>query len=229
MVPEGAVGLIAFLIFVAPGALFELIVSTRRPRPADTTFREINRVVLVSVLASFFAIVLALIPRLFEPRWLQPLIASVQVGDYWRGHFIQVAFGLSLVFLLSLLAAATLARIWIYRGPGGRNFDESQWYLIFRRKLPPGTKPYVIAVSASGERYQGNLVAYSQDISDPSVRDLTLGEPVHWQPNVDVQPRLLQNVQRVVLSGDQASQVLVTYLKAESRPTVRQSWSPRRR
>lgn len=216
MVPEGSVGLIMFLAFIAPGALFELLVATGRPRPADTTFREINRVVLVSVLASALAVGLALMPRLVEPGWLEALVDSVRTGgDYWRDHLAEVAAGGGLVLFLAFLIAGLLGLAWVRGGPGGSNYEESQWYLVFRRICPEGARPYVIAVSSSGERHYGNVIAYSQDVSDPAVRDITLGEPLHWQSSVESPRRPLRGVKRVVLSGDQASKLYVTYVKTE--------------
>lgn len=219
MVPEGAAGIIAFMVFIAPGALFELIVARARPRPSDTTFREINRVVLSSVVASVGAVALVMLPRVWVPGWQQALVEAVRVGeDHWRANVDDVVRGSLLIVGAALTLAVVLALLRIGLGTGGTNYDESQWFLVFRRKRPKDSKPYIIAVSSSGERHFGDLVAYSIDQIDPSVRDITLGAPIHWMPDVNSPPRLLRNVQRLVLSGEQAAQVHVIYreVKPES-------------
>lgn len=216
MVPDGAAGVVAFLIFVAPGALFEFLVARGRPLPADTTFREINRVVLVSIVVSVAATVLVFLPRVLAPTWQEALVESVRNGHaFWRDHLADVAAGTLLFFGVAMVLAALLAWAWTARRPGGAHYDESQWYLVFRRKLPAKSRPYVVAIATNGERHFGDLIAYSVDHTEPANRDITLGEPVHWSPKATSTPRLLRNVHRVVLTGDQAAQLYVTYRKQQ--------------
>ena len=223
MVPEGVVGLVGFLFFIAPGTLFEALLTTRRPRAADTTFREITRVVLVSVLAGAGAVVLALIPRVVWPLWLQPLVMAVERGgDVWRQHLFEVGAGVALVFAVAMGLAAAAAGMVIRRSPGGRMVREPQWYLVFRRRAPEGTVPYVITTSPAGERHFGWLVAYSQDEEVPN-REITLG-PRGSNPLLRAapgqKPKPLLDVAHVVVSNDQIAHLYVAYIDPTDRRTV---------
>ena len=223
MVPEGVVGLVGFLFFVAPGTLFESLLTTRRPRAADTTFREITRVVLVSVLAGTGAVVLALIPRVLWPSWLQPLIMAVeQGGDAWRQQLFEVGAGLALVFAVAMTLAAAAAGMVIRHSPGGRMLREPQWYLVFRRRPPEGTVPYVITASPAGERHFGWLVAYSQDEEVPN-REITLGargrNPL-LRAAPGQKPKPLRNVSHVVIRNDQIAHLYVGYIAPTDGRTV---------
>ena len=211
MLPDSLLGLTLFALFVAPGALFRIIVATRRPQAQDTTFSEVNWVVLVSTLSTALALPVALAPRLFEPRWLGPLLDALrQGGDHWRIEPFPVVLGVAATWAAALIVAGLLAVAWTRIGPGGDQYNESQLYLVFRRKLPKESRPYVIAVAANGDRHYGHVVAYSPDYVESAARDLTLGAPIYRKP-FGKPRRPLGGVQRLVLSGDQVVQLHVMY------------------
>jgi hypothetical protein len=217
VVPEGALGLIAFLLFVAPGALFEVVVAMRRPARSYTTFQEINHVVLVSVAAGALAVATAFAPRLLHGAWLQPLVTALQRGgDAWRADLLGVAMSAGLVLALAMVWAVAAALVWTSLSPSGEMYREPQWFLVFRRKCPKGARPYVIAVSSSGERHYGWLVAYSQD-EESTNRDLTLGaeddSPLFRQAPGETRRKPLRGIQRLVLSGEHVAQVYVSYFQ----------------
>lgn len=56
MIPQTVGALIGFLIFIAPGVLWELLRERHRPPLDGSTFREAARVALMSVVLSGLAI-----------------------------------------------------------------------------------------------------------------------------------------------------------------------------
>lgn len=71
MTPSGVAEFVAFLVFIAPGAVFEVVAHRYRPALRTTTFREVNAIVLASLAAWVPIVLLVLIPRMWWPSWFQ--------------------------------------------------------------------------------------------------------------------------------------------------------------
>ena len=222
MVPQDPAGWILFFAFVAPGALFDLVVRTRRPLPSDTALSELSRVILVSVLAMALAILVpGGIARLFGGEWLTGLegVLVGQSGPQAQPSSAVVGDGLALL-LTSLVIAVALAWLLIKVAPDAKRYDESQWRLVFRRKRPPNTHVHVVAVTEAGVRYFGRLVAFSDEGGDPTKREITLGGRLFRQESDGGQLQAL-GAQRLVLAGERCSELLVSYTAETGAPGAR--------
>src|SRR6266567_9163130 len=89
MVPSTWLTLLLFLFVVSPGILFDLLGAQRHVRAAESTFREIGRVVLGSIGFTSLAIALLLLVRLVVPAAMPDPRSLITGGtDYFAAHYV---------------------------------------------------------------------------------------------------------------------------------------------
>lgn len=210
-VPSGLAGLISFMLFVAPGFAFELVYSLRRPGRDVSAFQELAAVVAVSAVASGTSIVALL--TLLPPRWYETLQATALNAAEASRHALlglvaAVAFAVAAAVLLA--TALALGLTWKLKG---KIYNEPVWFLLFQRHSPdPESSRYAVVRMTSGDRYYGEVVAYTTAQVPQGERDLVLGPPlwVRWAGSDDVQQ--LTGFGRVAVNADAIESLSVSYL-----------------
>lgn len=115
MIPQTILTLVGFLLFVAPGLLYELCIERSRPGVEESTFREISRVALTSLIFSLTALlILAAVWTSFPDAYpdlnslaTDPLdeAAAEQAPQLLRLSVTQMALSCFLAWIASLLVA----------------------------------------------------------------------------------------------------------------------------
>jgi hypothetical protein len=224
LIPEGTAGLIAFLVFVAPGAAFVLVWDWRRPGRVETSLREANRLVLVS-LASWVPPLLVLgLVRLQWPAVGETLIRSLVGGDQWRDEpvsaALQAAALASAAILIAILGAWAATR----RNPADMRSGNT-WHHVLRHVVPEGGVPFLWVTLSSGVAYGGAYVAGKTGEIPPQERELILGQPLRLRVGQAAPVPVPGSY--VALSGHQIASMTVTYMAKADVEAAREAKEPR--
>jgi hypothetical protein len=213
VVPSTWLSIVLFAIFVAPGLLFDLLSQRRRVGVMESTFREISRVVLTSLIFSGGAAVVLATVRTVRPEWMpdpRHLITGKDV-HYLETHYRLILRTLLLQVVLSLAAASGCHAVLARRQGQAKIRPVLAWTRVLRTEKPKGHNAFVRVRLSSGAVYTG-LVMYYGDSSDPKDRELVLVPPL--ASKAAGSPRLTgmpADYQRVVLRGDAIEVMSVQY------------------
>lgn len=223
MAPATWLGVLLFVLFIAPGLLFDLLTERRRTGASESTFREISRVVLASIAFSGagLAILLAL-RQLFMPGWLIDPDTFVRDGARYASGNYQV-ISLTLVLGVSIaLALAIISHFALARGGGARIRKRSAWTRVFKDDRPKNTFPYARIRLDDGSIYSGRVQDFTADL-ELDDRELVLRPPfLRAKIGDGALTALPDYVERVVISGSKVQALSVIYWpeqQPESAPT----------
>ena len=232
--PSGLAGLVSFVLFVAPGFAYECVFSLRRPGRDVSTFQELAAVVAVSAMTSGAAIVALLIllsPPLYETLHATALNPAEASREALLLFVAAVASEVATAVLLAVALAVGLT--WKVKG---KIYNEPVWFLLFQRHSPHVDSPrYAVIRLASGDRYYGEVVAYTTAQVPQNERDLVLGPPlwVRWAGTKDAEE--VTGFGRIAVNADAIESVSVSYLPPRPSSTVASSvgwlanvWTTRR-
>jgi hypothetical protein len=209
--PDGWSAALAFLFFVAPGIVFDLLSRRREPEADESAFREASRVALSSLVFSLpaSAVVVLASTRVHRLTRVAQRIASGDVVLFSADGFI------ILVVMLAELALACLfayvAHRVLMRSSRSSDIERiSAWKKAFRHDCPAYHEAHVRAKLKSGSVWTGRVVSYTPDFELDN-RELVLGPPLSSRgPNGKLTP-LEPDFHRVVLTGDQIASLAVEY------------------
>lgn len=213
MLPATWVAALLFLLFVVPGLTYDLLSDRRRSLGAESTFREISRVMLASTAFTGITIVaIQAASQLLDPVW--PVRPTKLLSDGGR-YAATVATPLAWTVVAATGTATTLAvathLIRANMSGGATIRQRSAWTRAFSHDCPPGKYPYVRVRLESGAQYSGRLQDYSSDL-ELEDRELVLTPP--WlkvkPPEGDWQ-KVPSDVERIILRGALATSITVTY------------------
>lgn len=209
MVPSSLGAVLVFVLFVAPGLLFDLLSARRKAGIPESTFREASRVVLASAaLTLSAALLLACLASPWRARLPDP-VRLVQEPTYQRAHSVGVGVALLATSIAACLLAVAI-QAWRGRGSGPPLRRESAWQYTFLSECPDDKFPYVRARMNNGTTYLGFVGKFTPNI-ETAGRELVL-EPPLWVKRPDKPPApLASEWQRVILSGDDIVSVMVSY------------------
>lgn len=166
MVPESIAAVYAFLGFVAPGLVFQLLRERARPALTETTFREISRVALTSLI--FTTVSVGTISYIAKRR--TSLFASISDwlthGNVYVGQnpILVSRTLLAVVATSTLLAALAHALIeWVAKKSDQRIVKTSVWYQLFIEDVPKGKAPWVGMKLADGSHAWGFVDFFTVD------------------------------------------------------------------
>lgn len=178
MIPDSTATLVAFLLLLAPGIVWELLRARHVPSVKETTLIEICRVVLVSLVATALAVITLLW------MWLPGYRAAATQPTPNMDAQVQLV---GMVMATAALACGYVILASIIRWPGEPPIAGNRvWHRAFVewRNLPSPdgkrgrpTSPYLIVELQDGTVWKG---AYGADDSDPEDdhRNLALQQPL---------------------------------------------------
>lgn len=183
MIPDTAAAFLAFLGLVAPGLVYQLRREAHRPQRDETTFREVSRVALTSLIFTAVALpVVSLLADLWSAlpdleRWLD------SPHSYPAHHIGSVALFLGLEVALACLLA-TIGEL-ATRTDQGEITDVSVYYTVLRRDVPPGAvRTWVWITTEDGTQFKGGLRAYTPGGVDAQFAIALGGQPLQQlRPN----------------------------------------------
>jgi hypothetical protein len=196
MFPTTTLGLVLFVVLLAPGFLAGVARSRATPTTAQSALRETATVVFLSLVAWFFVGIVAVILRGVRPTWTPDVGALVRTPTQaWQAHHVSLSW-----WSIGLVAAACvtgygLGRItaterakfvgrWLT--PGATS-HYSGWYLT----LAPDAEyfssdtngPTVIrCVLDDGTIVVGDVLSFNPSTPESGDRDLILTAPIWIQP-----------------------------------------------
>lgn len=181
MVPGSALGVVVFLLFVAPGTCYELLRGrTRLPRE-ESAFQQISRVLLFgSVITAAVVLVLALIGWAAPGSLLNLSGLLTDSARYTASNVGRVGWTVVLFLLLSLLCAVIINDLRTSReAPLIRQADS--WHTV-ARLIPvqhlEGEHQVRASVRLKSGRDVVGIYAGASTELDPSKRELTLEGPL---------------------------------------------------
>ncbi|MBB5152869.1 DUF6338 family protein [Saccharopolyspora phatthalungensis] len=226
--PSTLLGLLVFVISLAPGLTFVLARQRVVPQQSMSVFRETAQMVCVSLLLDIVALLIFGLIRLIWPGGTPDVDRIVrEPGSYLRESYLLVAWWalglLAVAVLLAWLAGSGLLRRILSRAPGLRVDAEvmphessaSAWWLLFREQ--PGRRVHVGCNLEDGSFVSGWLASYNTAIDEDADRELTLAAPIRYRPKGAADSAELTNTSAVVVSARRIALLLVSYQAPASR------------
>lgn len=216
-------GLIAFLAFVAPGLIFELLRERHTPGVDRSAFREASAVALASLICTVAAVaVLAMLRSLVpdvvaDPRLLLSDLNRYLVGDPTTGlepHYRLVARSAAMELALSGLAAYALYRLGPREWRQGTSVSNDAMFVTLRRTATSGI-PYVRIFTDDGVAYEGQVATY--DTSGPLAdRVIVLTAPLKRHQG-GTATELIHPWKRLLVRCDRITEMHVAYAEAPAK------------
>ena len=171
--------LISFVVFVAPGILWDMLVARRKPSKTESAFHEVSRIALFSTPFSAFGVAsTASLVYGVHRSWLSQLASWIRNGR--PPTSASIVLGAALVVVELLFAGGALTLTWwqlarhIYGTATVR--DESAWTYALE-KPTEADEVWATVRLTSGESVRGRILAFTSDFAWAD-RELTLGEPL---------------------------------------------------
>jgi len=143
MIPDTIGTLLGFLGLVAPGLVYRAIIYRRLPRQGESTFTEISRVALTSLVFTLASASVLWLLRLRFRLALPDVDAWLTQGAaYAAKHLGSIFFGLAAEVALACVLAGGTAWLTARRSQS-RFREDSVFGAVFRRYAPKGYFPWV--------------------------------------------------------------------------------------
>jgi hypothetical protein len=218
MIPQTVGALLAFLGLVTPGLVYRLVLERRRPSHSDSTFVEVSRIVITSLVFSGFAFAILWLLESNSPlplpnaaTWLArgTSYAATNLGSVFIGVAAQVV-------IASLLAAITG---WlITRQSPSRFRDETVYGAVFRHYAPEGSTAWVHVCLDNDVEFWGYERAHD-DRDQAKARTLILaGDTIMRKlPGENQRTRIGDDWDVVILEADHIRYMRVIYINETGR------------
>lgn len=211
MIPSTIGAFIAFLGLVAPGLVFQMVRESKRPSHGETTFRELSRVALTSLIFTLASLALLACLRLARPGLLVDARAWLTHGQpYLANHLLVVSITLVLEVALACLLAFAAAEV-LSRGSRAHISPYGIWYKVLRDERPDGTRPWIALHLTDGTELTGLLRHYTE--SEVLERqEIAIGGPhmKRLSPGGEFSD-IGENFDAAVVRGDQILYMVVRY------------------
>jgi hypothetical protein len=223
VVPSTWLSVVLFLLFIAPGLLFDLLSTRRRVGQPESTFREISRVVLASLGFTAVGLLVVVVVRVVRPAWMpDPRLLLAHGHSYLIDHYAAVAGALAIQTFVALAAAGALHLVLAHKRKGPPLRSVSSWKTVLRDECPPAHAPYVRIRQADGGVLIGMVGQYSVDL-DQADREIVLAPPLFVQPAEGELRAVPGEWQRIVVPGSNVASLAVQYRPA---PKAKQKAKP---
>jgi MFS family permease len=195
--PTSLLGLLLFVVLLAPGFCYVLRQEQRQPGHAVSVFRETVTLTITSILCDLTVAALVAVLRIRFPRAVPDIGQLVRdPADYARARYATLGWWsaglLAAACLLGLLLASvdltgTLERCsrvrwlgWLLPPVSTSVRLESHWWWLFRQY--PRRRKYVTCHLDDGSYLSGWLVSYATMADETPDRELVLTRPLYHRP-----------------------------------------------
>jgi hypothetical protein len=210
VLPTTWLSVLFYVLLVAPGLLYDLLLERRRVKARESAFREVSRTVLASLIISVIAFGILAIVRAIKPAWMpDPRQLFSHTGGYLARHYPLVLRTLLIEggIALGIAAGFQLVR---FRRSDARLRPVSTWTRVLREELPAGFLPHVEVRLSDGTTYIGQVGHFTADLEN-SDRELVLVPLLFAQAPGGQLQNLAPEWQRLVISGDSVKSMAVQY------------------
>lgn len=174
MIPSTLAAVVAFLLLLAPGIVWELQRARYLPSVKETALIEASRIVLASMTASLVAAV-PLLPFLWVPLYEMALNAD---GDLSAAPAAVVPY-MGGALAHSLMACGLVLVFCAFKWPGKAPMVSMPvWHLALEKWRPSGSlDPRLVVELLDGTVWRGALLAFDAGPED-NQRCIALGQPL---------------------------------------------------
>jgi hypothetical protein len=209
VVPETAVSLLAFLLLLSPGLVFEWLRRAHRPSVQRSTFDEIATVVIASLVFTSVAVLVLAAINLISSRLLADVWQWIATGnEYFREHPRRSVWTVALALGIAWLAAVganwllcqqryderirPLLRRAAAITPEAEVGPHSVWWGLVRDRVPRGTESVWITLEVEAGRQLTGVFHGYDTAGDSDARVVVLRKPftsrVHQGEELPVDP-----------------------------------------
>jgi Family of unknown function (DUF6338) len=230
-VPTTVLGVLLFVVLLAPGFAHALVKERRSPRQVFSVFRETVSLVLVGIVADTVCLLLFFLVQAIEPDILDVTAFLRDPGGYAAVHYVRLT--LLIVGLLGIAAAgaAVAAAKPVRRlagalrgrpAAGEHQAYLSAWWLLFTAN--PDSRVHVGCLLDDGSYVAGMLRSFNQAGDDVQDRELTLSGSISYRAPGAPQTTELPGVGAAAVNARRLQLIMVSYLtedpKADERPST---------
>lgn len=234
--PTTLIGLLIFVVLLAPGLTYSTFRATSRPVVKPTALQEVSGIVLRSAIFDGLALGLFALLRISRPAMTPDVGELIRApGKHFTEHYASIALwgtGLLALACLMALCAARLADNGtvmtafdaVGLSPQGRSRQEPAWWVLFEG-APDGSLVYAGCTLEDGTYLGGWVNSYSPDSDETADRELTLASPIQYRAPGDDGVQDLP-VSAVSVSARRLSHLTVTYVPEEAQDTAAVETTP---
>jgi hypothetical protein len=217
LIPSTLAAVVAFLLLLAPGIVWELQRARFQPAVKETALIEASRIVLASMTASLVAAV-PLLPFLWVPLYEMArdadagLLASPVAAVPYMGGAVTH----------SLMACGLVLAFCAFKWPGKAPIVSMRvWHLALEKWRPTGSlNPNLVVELLDGTIWRGSLLSFDAGPED-NQRCLALGQPLtRRRPEESAFQSIHERRHAVILAETQIKSIQVSYPAMDQRPGV---------
>lgn len=216
MLPDSLISLVAFLLLIAPGLLFDILSARRRAVRKDSAFTEVSRIVLWSLLFGAVSLGIVSLLSLALPDVVFEITSVVSRESGYSGEDrLRLAWTVVAMAALACGQAYALHR-WLMRGRRPLRLV-SVWEKILKDDIPKTDSCYVRVGLSSGESFAGIVTDFAADI-ETGDRELVLGLPIVYWSSSGTKKLLTPVWQRVVIHEREVRWITVQSVRRPDLP-----------
>ncbi|HVA09082.1 MAG TPA: DUF6338 family protein [Acidimicrobiales bacterium] len=218
MLPTTGAALLAFLLLIVPGLLFELIRESRKPTPSRSSLREGTWVLFVGAMASAGALLVLAIARAgFSWSMPDPRLWLAHPVEYQTEHYRLVARTLALGFFLACALGAVAGGIAIRidksKSVATRVSSTPALFTALYRDVKGTGKPvpFVTVHTTAGVKYMGVAV----EVDPAAAHDegwLVLEQPLRRFTVANVEDHSVADWHRLALRYGEIAEVWIRHV-----------------
>lgn len=228
--PTTVIGLLIFLVLLAPGLTYSTFRASSRPVVKPTALQEVSGIALRSAIFDGLALGVFAVLRTARPEATPDVGALIRTPDeYFREHYAQVTLWGTGLMALACIMALWAARVADHAGligaleklglsPQGRSSQEPAWWVLFEG-APEDSIVYAGCTLEDGTYFGGWVNSYSPDSDETADRELTLASPIQYRAAGAAVVEDLA-VSAVSISARRLSYLTVTYVPEEAKDTA---------
>jgi hypothetical protein len=224
-IPSGLTGVLAFIVLLWPGFVYNSIRARHRPERQLTSLQETIAIVTASLTAvAVTGMVFGLIRVIWPGETPDVRSLLFQPHAYLQAHYVATAWWGGAFILVAVLGAAGVAFAQgsaRFAGTGPFRLlapppdpsSMSSWWIAFSGRDPAREEIHVGCAMDNGSFISGRLYSYSQLAADSADRDLVLRAPlsVRAAGSTDVQP--IERAALITVSARNIVSMTVTYVR----------------
>jgi hypothetical protein len=218
-VPTTVLGVLLFVVLLAPGFAHTLVKERRSPRQVFSVFRETVSLVLVGIVADTVCLLLFFLVQAIAPGILNVTAFLRDPGGYAAVHYVRLTLLIVVLLGIATVGAAVAAAKPVRRvagalrgrpAAGEHQAYLSAWWLLFTAN--PGSRVHVGCLLDDGSYVAGMLRSFNQAGDDVQDRELTLTGPVAYRAPGASQAAELPGVGTAAVSARRLQLIMVSYV-----------------
>lgn len=205
MIPNSVATLVAFLLLIAPGIIWENRKAGHNPGRKESNLIEASRIILASLVATSVSSLI-----IFPWVWM-PLYKAALSDEGDTAPATKLTYFLA-VYLTSVVACLITFIFGWFKLPGRPPIDGARvWHKVFVTWKDPGSlNPYIQVDLIDGACWRGQLKTFDADLDDTH-RTLAIGQPLRFKSAPEAEFKKINNWDVAIISETQVKSIKVGY------------------